>query len=274
MKVELHLLSFNEEEIIVYALRHYATFCQKIVLHDALSTDRTRDIAKDYGCEIRDWIDPDGKFDDRTAQQIKNHAWRSGKGRPAEPMIGLGGEGGSDSTPDSDADWVIVADADELIYFPSREPRIALASYLERGTAIVKPYGFELVSDKWPTTSGQIYDEVKMGARDDMWYAKPILFTPRLVRDIYFAPGAHQVNATLHDGTCVPNPTVHSVPDCYLLHCKHLGPVERVARLYDEKRSRLSQHNVSHNQGNFRDGIIHAQDKRNGILSRLERVIA
>jgi glycosyltransferase involved in cell wall biosynthesis len=276
MKVECHILSFNEAEILPYTLRHYATFCQKIVLHDAMSTDGTRHIAKGFGCEIRDWIDPDGKFDDRTSQDIKNTAWRRNVVSYDGQMVGLGGEGPAAPTmcADNDVDWVIVADADELIYFPTLEPRIALSQYLERATAVVKPYGYELVSDKFPTTAGQIYDEVKMGGRDDLWYAKPILFTPRLVRDIYFAPGAHQAHAILNDGTSYPNPTVHSVPDCYLLHCKHLGPVERIARLYDEKRSRLSAYNWAHGQGNFRDGMIHAQDKRNQILSRLERVIA
>ncbi len=251
MKVECHILAKNEEEIIVYSLRHYTTFCSKIVLHDAFSTDNTRAIAKDYGAEIRDWVDLDGKFDDRTAQQIKNTAWHG-----------------------TSADWVICADADELIYFPSREPRICLAQYMERKTFVVKPHGFELVAERFPTTSGQIYDEVKMGARDDKWYGKPILFTPHLVKEISFAPGAHAMVAELRDGTIYYNPTAYSTPECYLLHCKHLGPVERVARLYDEKRSRLSEFNRLHNQGNFRDGIIHAREKRDGICSRLERVIA
>jgi glycosyltransferase involved in cell wall biosynthesis len=251
MRCEVHILAKNEEEILPYTLRHYATFCQKIVLHDAFSTDRTREIATSCGCEIRDWHDPDGKFDDRTAVAIKNTAWRG-----------------------TTADWVICADADELIYFPSREPRIALAQYIERGIAVVKPHGFELVSKAWPTTTGQIYDEVKMGARDDKWYGKAILFTPHLVKDIHFGMGAHETTATLRDGSHLPNPARWSTPACYLLHCKHLGPIDRIARLYDEKRSRLCDNNVAHRYGNFEPGIKHALDKRNKILSNLERVIA
>ena len=46
MKVEVHLITFNEEAFIAYALRHYRTYCARMVVHDAFSKDRTREIAR------------------------------------------------------------------------------------------------------------------------------------------------------------------------------------------------------------------------------------
>ena len=94
MKIQVHILAFNEEDILPYTLRHYSQFATKIIVHDSFSTDRTREICKDYGAEVRDW-DTGGVLNDNLSRELKSTAW-----------IG------------TDADWVITADADELIYFP------------------------------------------------------------------------------------------------------------------------------------------------------------
>src|SRR6185436_5072198 len=141
MKVEVHILTYNEEAILPYTLRHYNTFAQPVVVHDAFSTDRTREIAKEYGAVVLDWDCPE--INDLIAMNLKNSCWK-----------GTG------------ADFVICADADELMYFP-RGTSWSLEMYKEVGVAIVKPHGFELCSATFPKTQGQIYEEVKMGAPDD-----------------------------------------------------------------------------------------------------------
>jgi len=250
--VECHLITCNDEDILPWTLKHYATFCSRIVVHDAFSCDQTRNIARRFGAQLVDLVD-DGDINDRILSHIKDTAWIGTK-----------------------ADWVICVDCDELVYFPG-DTRITLARALEQGIAVVKPRGFEMFSESWPKGNGhdQIYDHIKMGAPDDKWYAKPALFTPHLVAEMRYSPGAHSCRYKrkgfddwLESGT-EPN----TQDPVYMLHYKHIGPIERIARVYDEKLARLSTTNKVNGWGNFEPGLKHAQDKRNAILSRLMRVV-
>ena len=248
MKIETHILAYNEEEIFIYAVRHYATFADRIILHDLGSTDGTLAIAAQFGIEVRRW-DSKNQVNDLLNKKIKDEAWRG-----------------------TDADWVIMADTDELIYFP-KGAADSFNSYAAQGLPIVKPQGFEMFSETYPITNGQIYDEVKFGARDDRWYAKPIIFNPKLIKSIDFSPGAHTCIATLKSGAKFENPTKHSEPPAYLLHFHQIGPIEEIARGYDDHIARMCEGNKKNHWGNFEPGIKHARDKRDYILSRLEKVI-
>ena len=248
MKIEIHILAYNGAEIFIYAARHYTTFAHRIILHDLGSTDGTLDIAAQFGIEVRHW-DGKNEVDNLLLKQIKEQAWRG-----------------------TDSDWVIVADTDELIYFP-KGAADSLNSYSAQGLPVVKPHGFEMFSETYPVTNGQIYDAVKFGARDDRWYAKPVIFSPKLIESIEFTAGAHECRATLKSGAKFDNPTKLSEPPAYLLHFHHIHPIEKIARRYDDRRARKSEVDKKNRWGNFEPGIKHAQDKRNYILSRLEKVI-
>jgi hypothetical protein len=248
MKIECHILARDEAEIFIYAARHYTSFCNRVVLHDMGSQDGTLEIAAQFGIEVRKW-DSGDKVDDRVNKLIKETCWQG-----------------------ADADWVLCADADELIYFPEGAD-FSFNSYTNSNIPVVKPHGWEMTSETMPTTPGQIYDEIKMGGKDDQWYAKPVIFTPRLVQSIEFGAGAHVCTAILKDGTTFNNPTVFARPSAYLLHFHQIGPIERIAKKYDRTRARMCEANVNNKWGNFEPGIKHATDKRNFILSRLERVI-
>jgi len=249
MRTEVHILAYNEARILPYTIRHYKTFAAKIVIHDLGSTDGTQKIAADLGCEIVQ-RDCGNSFDDRLNKNIKQDSWKG-----------------------TDADWVIQADTDELIYFPAGTG-FSMDAYNQQGLIAVKPYGYEMTSDVWPTGDGQIYDEVKMGARDDRWYAKPIMFSPKRCSHVEFSTGAHTCAITLHDGRRMPNPTITSIPSCYLLHFHHIGPLHEIAMKYDANLARQSAINRQMRWGNQEPGIKHATDKRNMIHAKLERVIA
>lgn len=231
-----------------YTLRHYATFADRITVYDAFSTDETRNICRRYGATVVDWK-TDG-LNDNIAKHVKNTGWIN----------------------DFSADWVICADADELIYFP-KGVEYTLDEYERQKIQVVKSHGFEMFSDTLPTTDGQIYDEIKFGGKDDKWYAKPILFSPRRVQSIDFGPGAHNVNWIDMDGVCHPDLTVPTDPPTYLLHYHHIGSLQRIADKYDATRKRLSETNVKHRYGNFDPGLKHAQDKRELIFKTLHQVI-
>lgn len=251
MKVEAHILAFNEAELMAYTLRHYRTFCTSIVVHDGGSTDGTKEICYRYGAEVVHW-ETHGQLNDELSMKCKNECW-------------LG----------TDADWVLCPDADEFLYFPQgAAPTLAIYSRL--GAAVIKPHGYDMYSEAFPSTPGQIYEEVKMGCLSDKWYAKPILFSPKKIIESGFGIGAHESEPVLangqrlHVGPSWPKAN----PPTYLLHYHHgIGPIERVAKRLDEKRQRLARVNEQHRWGNFEPGMKHAMDKREFILSGLHQVI-
>ncbi len=209
-KVEVHILCFNEEEILPFSLMHYATFAERIIVHDGFSTDRSREIAREHGAEVRDF-QSDG-VNDTLFKRLKETCW-------------LG----------SDADWVVTPDADEIIYFPEGSFH-TLAAYEADRVAIVKPIGFEMFSDEMPTLDrGQIYQQVTRGARSTDWYSKPILFRPSLIKKLTFSAGSHTCWAELNDGTKISDPKTPTSPETFLLHCHQLGGLDRIARRYAER---------------------------------------
>lgn len=250
MNFHAHILCFNESEILPYTLRHYKTFASRIVVHDLGSTDSCQKIATDAGAEIKQW-DCRGEFDDRLNKKIKNECW-------------LG----------TSASWVACVDADEMFYFPSGAEQ-TLEAYAAQGVEVVKPFGYEMMSDVFPTGPGQIYDEVKHGGRDDFWYAKPVCFRPNRIASLDFGTGAHVVTIMMKDGrkVYVDSKTPHSVPSTYLLHFHHIGGVERITKRYAENQSRQSAINKQFKWGNQESPAKHAQDKRRMIQSKLERVL-
>jgi hypothetical protein len=249
MIVEAHILCYNEQDILPYTLRHYQSFCDRVIVHDLGSTDDSVRIAMNTEAQIHH-CPCDGVFDDRLNQRIKNTCWQN-----------------------TDADWVIVADTDELVFFPCGS-FATLSAYDSQEIPIVKTHGFEMFSDTYPTTEKQIYDEVNDGAPDDKWYGKPTLFSPKRVRTLSFSMGAHNVHeAFAHDGTRLSNPTACAEPPAYLLHFHHIGGLQRIARRYDENYKRQCENNHRCNFGNQKPGIVHANEKRAAILSKLRRVI-
>jgi hypothetical protein len=110
------------------------------------------------------------------------------------------------------ADWVICVDADEFAYYPDIRQR--LIELTERGNKRVRLDGYTMYHPTFPTTIGQIYDEVKVGW-PDMWSKKTVLFTPDM--HMTWKPGRHN---------CVPARHIPTIMDSgiNLLHFRYLGP--------------------------------------------------
>lgn len=250
MKVSAHILAYCEQKIIPYSVRHYRSFCQSVTVHDLGSQDRTREVAIKEGAAIRQW-NCENKTNDPLNSAIKNSCWLN-----------------------DDSDWCICADADELIYLPGGV-EATLNEYEKQRLAIIKPHGWEMTSEKFPTTKGQIYEEVKWGARDDHWYAKPIIFSKRRVAKTEIGMGAHEVSVTLHDGSRihVPQGTPPTSPPCWLLHMHHLGSIDEIGAGYEGIINRHGEMNKKMGWGIQANGKGHAFDKRKYIMDRLEKVI-
>ena len=249
MILEAHIIAWNEERMLPWTLRHYSLLGFKIILWDSGSTDRTREIAAAAGIEVRDFK-MDG-VNDQVLYQHKSTCWQGTK-----------------------ADWVVVVDTDELVYFPQPMPDL-LASYELEDLPIVKLRGYDMLSYYDPDPKGPpITRQIIFGARGDEWYGKPALINPREIKSLLFGAGAHKVeNCILKNGKSYTVPATPTDPPAYLLHYHHLGPIERIAARYDLHRSRFAPVNRQYNWGNWEPGILHAADQRDKIVARLEQVL-
>jgi len=159
MKIHVFVFTWNDEDIIAYTMRHYNQFA-KVTIVDNGSTDRTVEIAESMGAEIRHG-DMQDELDDIKLIKIKNDCW----------------EGSQD-------DWVIVVDADELVYHSN------LIGMLEKSQAtIIQPVNYEMFSEKFPTTPGQIYEEIKTGVIGGGY--KKNLFRPKEITTMNWDVGCH-----------------------------------------------------------------------------------
>jgi len=163
MKLTVHTITYNEESIIEFFIKHYRRIFPNCVIkiYDNYSTDNTVNIAKNYGCEVY-YYDTDNKLDDEAFLKIKNEVWKS-----------------------AETDWVIVCDADELIHISQED----LNKQEELGFNIIQTIGYTIVNKDDLITN---LEEMKYGYRDTS-YDKCILFNKKYISEINFNHGSHQI---------------------------------------------------------------------------------
>ena len=240
MKVDVHVLRYADDWLVPYVIRHYLTFAEKVVIHDA---GGGAPIPLQPGVEVIPWDCPE--VNDLRYAELRNNCWKGTK-----------------------ADWVVVCDLDELLWFPDGA-EATLGAYEKMGAAVPKPHGIEMFSETYPAGDGQIFDQIKMGAPDNKWYSKAILFNPRLVSDMRYGLGSHECDPYLHDGRSfhVGPRWPHAKPPVYLLHYHHIGPTEDIGAKYDATISRMCPENKKNKWGNLEPGLKHAKDKWNRIMN-------
>ena len=250
MLVEAHVLRYGDDWLVPYVVRHYLSYADKLVIHDAGGGASLEGFAeRDKRVCVLPW--DCHEVSDMRYAELRNSCWKGTK-----------------------ADWVVVADMDEFIWFPEGAEK-SLGAYTQMGAASIRPHGFEMFSETYPTTQGQIYDEIKFGAPDDKWYAKPILFRPTLVSDMRWGLGSHECDPVLHDGRRfhVGPRWPFAKPPCYLLHFHHIGPAKDIGDKYDATITRMCAQNKKMHWGNLEPGIKHVSDKRANIVPNLRQLI-
>jgi len=167
VKIETYVLARNEELLMPYILRHYKQYGDVIIL-ESNSTDRTVEIAIAGGATVYQY-DTKDEVNDSVFIQIKESCWKNSK-----------------------ADWVIVVDADEFVYHPD------LIGILERtDSTVIHPKYWNMFTETFPTTSGQIYEEVNMGTDKGVsaiWGTKTLMFKPSEIKRMNWDPGCHGCN--------------------------------------------------------------------------------
>lgn len=197
-----------------YFLRHYTPWVQKLIFYDGGSTDGTREIIQ--ACpqaELRDWPGSQGMVDDEFTA-FANEQWKEARGH---------------------AEWVVWVDCDEFVYHP--DMRALLQRYLEAGINGPQIMGYTMVSDHFPTTDGQIYDEIKTGFSDDVW-SKQAVFRD----NICYNMGRHSINP--QESGLRSSPTA----ELKLLHYRALG-MDYVRDRHGRNWARVPEHCRRQNLG-------------------------
>jgi len=163
--VHLYLLCYNEEHMIGTTLKHYRTRFPniKITVCDNESTDSSVEIAKKHDCEIH-LYKSEKKINEFIHHDIKENLWKK-----------------------SEADWIITADMDELLYMSQKD----LEKEDANGVTIITTQGYNMVADsKRKDLSDIELERVDEGRKADS-YSKKICFKRREIDQMNFDGGAH-----------------------------------------------------------------------------------
>lgn len=212
MKIHAYILCFNEAKMIRHTLNHYTGFCDQVTVLDNESTDGTPDLVRQYFPQviIQPWASRN-ELSDAHYLKLKNRAWKKSRGI---------------------AQWVIVCDADEILYHPDGI-RKELELRLRNQDWIPEVHGYNMIASKFPDDySLPIYQQVKQGV-EAPHFGKRMVFNPYQVIEINYGPGAH---------TCTPilrSPGNRDTHPLNLLHFKYMGPdyVKERHAMYAERMS-------------------------------------
>lgn len=208
MKIATFIMCHNEERLLPYTLRHYLSFSEVTILENN-STDRSVEIAKEMGAKVWD-IHCNDVLDDDFHVSVKDNCWKV-----------------------SDADWVIVVDADELVYCPNIKEVLANTK-----ATVIQPALYNMCSEHFPTTDGQIYDEVKMGCSGG---GKINLIKRKEIKDMNYTAGCHKAYPT-------GNVILETSNEIKTLHYRYLG-MDYIMERNNAFGSRLSENNIRKRYG-------------------------
>lgn len=155
----------NEALLMPYWLRHYRTFCDRLIVYDDESDDGTQRIVKEGGGELRPY--PGSGLDDQAMAAFASETYREARGQ---------------------AEWVVWVDADEFLY--ALQIKARLAALRADGVTLIQTEGYSMIGDAPPVGRGQIYAECRQGFLNER-YGKVCCFDPAL--DLTFDPGRHEI---------------------------------------------------------------------------------
>ena len=164
MRIEVYSACWNEEILMPHFLRHYSQFADAIYLFDNESTDSTLDIAAKCPIARINTYRTGGEFRDDILIRLKNGVWKNSK-----------------------ADYVIVADTDELLYHPD------LIGYLQNNPQfdVFQPTAYHMIVGRIPSPKENLIRTSRMGAISGT-HSKMLIFKP--TTDIFYYPGAHKAH--------------------------------------------------------------------------------
>lgn len=234
MIIDAYTFCYNEQMRLKYYLNLYAPMCRKITIYDNGSTDASKEIATKYDNVI--WETEtynQNEINDAKLRRVKNNCWKQS----------------------NDADWVIVCDVDEILYHKDGLNNYLMYLLNETNKKIIRATGFDMVSTKLPTHTGNFYDDedFQYGVRSEK-YDKTCIFHPKSVREIRYTHGAHRcrpiINRHLLRTNAMQIKQQMSLYDgeLKLLHYKYLSK-DSFINQQNQSAKRLSENNKKRNWG-------------------------
>jgi glycosyltransferase involved in cell wall biosynthesis len=236
MNITIHTVTYNEELLMQLMVDHYrARFpnCH-IVVYDNQSTDRTVEIAKANGCEIRHY-DSGGQVNDQMLWETKNTCWKNAK-----------------------TDWVLVCDLDEMLDITEQQ----LIEEDAQGVTKIKCECYHMVNME----DNLDVRGITHGARDprDTVYDKDLLFNKKFVDINYINNDCHFTNS---------KGTIKNSKPYKMFHYKYVNP-DLFVNKQKISASRLSEINRKNgwgaqclrDEGNLRNEFQQARDAAVKIL--------
>ncbi len=218
MKIAIYVLCYNEEAMLPFFFQHYRSLVDRIIVNDNQSTDDSPSLAKSLGADEVRTFSTENQIRDDLTRRLRNECWKELKGKGF--------------------DWVFVIDMDEFIYHP------ALISYLaqkkEEGVTVVRPYGYQMVGDEFPSYDRSILEQICNG-RPDRLFSKPVIFNPDHIEDMNFNPGSHNAKPT-------GNVQISYDGEIKLLHYSWLS-LDWILSKHKRSAARLSEINVEKGWG-------------------------
>lgn len=206
--IDCYIIAWNEEETIHLTIQHYQKFCNRIVLYDNHSTDDTCFIAKKLGCSVKKFGKP-GELSDSAYKEVKNNCWK-----------------------DSRFQWVIIVDADEILWHHN------LKNVIDNTKGnIFKTFGWNVFSRDMPVNE---WTEITYGHHEPN-YSKLVIFKPKEITDINYHIGAHWAT---------PKGQVKYADELLtVFHYRNAGGPERLIKRHEQYRPRMSKENLQRNWG-------------------------
>lgn len=232
MQIEAHIMAWNEEETIHFTILHYRSLCDRVIIYDNYSTDKTPSIAQYMGCEVRQF-GIKGELNDKEYKKLKDNCWKG-----------------------STSDWVIVCDADEILYH--QDLKFILKQEAANGATIFKTQGFNVYSNEMPVSK---WLDIKTGIFDNS-YSKLCVFSPKL-KEIDYIYGCHEAKPQGN--------IVWSKEKLWLLHYRCVGGVDRMIARHEQYKPRMAEINLR-----WKMGVHYLQleeQKRTDFEDRLKRSV-
>lgn len=226
MKFHVYAINWNEEHILSAFFKHYSQ-ADHIYILDNNSSDRSIEIAKGHSATIIPF-DTNNTLDDTLHAVLKNTVWKRSCGI---------------------ADYVIVQDLDEFLFFPKFPNNIigGLMNLKENGITICKSIGYNMYStdeeyDTFRQCEQSITSFITNGCihPNHPLYDKCLVFDPNKINETNFTVGSH---------SCTPVGNVKfDTTNTLLLHYKYMGKNYQINR-FKEVRDRIGIQNKQKNYG-------------------------
>lgn len=247
--IEAFILCWNEEKILPHTINHYSQICDKITIIDNFSTDNSVKMILD-AAHTSDTVllvkqyDTQNQIRDDAYMHIKNTCWKN-----------------------STADFVIVCDMDELLYDTDLFETLRIAKISD--IAIIPTQGYNMYCETFPDDySKPITDQVKTGVRAYN-FDKSIIFSPKLIKEINYSPGAHKCQPVFYKSPIFNN----ELNPIKLLHYKYLGQ-DYLLQKHTAYATRLSNYNKANNfGGEYLNGIQHIKNCFKQLKTSYQRII-